>query len=153
MQCLKVGCFAMSINKFNAEGYYDPTCYEALSKVEREEKQAAYQPLVYVCSPFSGDVEYNTEQARKYSRFAFENQTIPIAPHLLFPQFLDDTNPKEREAAMHFDYVLLGKCKEIWVFGGIITKGMEQEIRVAKKRRQKIRWFNASLEEVEEYGV
>ena len=77
----------MGINKFNAEGYYDPTCYEALSKVEREEKQAVYQPLVYVCSPFSGDVEYNTEQARKYSRFAFENQTIPIAPHLLFPQF------------------------------------------------------------------
>ena len=143
----------MSINKFNAEGYYDPTCYEALSKVEREEKQAAYQPLVYVCSPFSGDVEYNTEQARKYSRFAFEKQTIPIAPHLLFPQFLDDTNPKEREAAMHFDYVLLGKCKEVWVFGGIITKGMEQEIRVAKKRRQKIRWFNANLEEVGEYGV
>ena len=143
----------MGINKFNAEGYYDPTCYEALSKVEREEKQAAYQPLVYVCSPFSGDVEYNTEQARKYSRFAFENQTIPIAPHLLFPQFLDDTNPKEREAAMHFDYVLLGKCKEVWVFGGIITKGMEQEIRVAKKRRQKIKWFNAGLEEVEEYGV
>lgn len=143
----------MSINKFNAEGYYDPTCYEALSKVEREEKQTAYQPLVYVCSPFSGDVEYNIEQARKYSRFAFENQTIPIAPHLLFPQFLDDTNPKEREAAMHFDYVLLGKCKEIWVFGGIITKGMEHEIRVAKKRRQKIRWFNANLEEVEEYAV
>ena len=54
---------------------------------------------------------------------------------------------------MHFDYVLLGKCKEVWVFGGIITKGMEQEIRVAKKRRQKIRWFNAGLEEVEEYGV
>lgn len=58
----------MSINKFNAEGYYDPTCYEALSKVEREEKQASYQPLVYVCSPFSGDVEYNMEQARRYSR-------------------------------------------------------------------------------------
>ena len=29
----------MSINKFNAEGYYDPTCYEALSKVEREERE------------------------------------------------------------------------------------------------------------------
>ncbi len=44
----------MSINKFNAEGYYDPTCYEALYKVEKEEKQALYQPFVYVCSPFSG---------------------------------------------------------------------------------------------------
>lgn len=72
---------------------------------------------------------------------------------LLFPQFMNDTNPEERNAAEHFDYVLLGKCKEIWVFGGIITKGMEHEIHVAKKRRQKIRWFNANLEEVEEYGV
>lgn len=98
-------------------------------------------------------MEYNTEQARKYNRFAFEKQTIPIAPHLLFPQFLDDTNPEERNVALHFAYVLLGKCKEFWVFGGIITKGMEHEIHVAKKRRQKIRWFNVSLEEIEEYGV
>ena len=31
----------MGINKFNAEGYYDPTPHEALSNITREEKAAA----------------------------------------------------------------------------------------------------------------
>ena len=26
----------MSINKFNSEGYYDPTTYEALTNIEKE---------------------------------------------------------------------------------------------------------------------
>ena len=29
----------MSVNKFNAEGYHDPTVYEALTNIEKEEKQ------------------------------------------------------------------------------------------------------------------
>jgi hypothetical protein len=43
--------------------------------------------------------------------------------------------------AMFMNYVLLGKCDELWVFGSQVTKGMEQEIAVATKRNQKIRWF------------
>ena len=41
------------MNKYNAEGYYDPTAYEALTAVEKEEKAAArvFRPLVYICSP------------------------------------------------------------------------------------------------------
>ena len=46
--------------KYNSEGYYDPVVYEALTKVEREErearKKAAYRPLVYICSPYAGDI-------------------------------------------------------------------------------------------------
>lgn len=103
----------MSIDKFNSEGYYDPTTYEALTNIHREEvaadKKAAYLPLVYVCSPYAGDVENNVANAKKYSRFAVENNAIPVTPHLLYPQFMDDSNKQEREKAMHFNYVLLGK--------------------------------------------
>ncbi len=28
----------MGVNKFNSEGYYDPTAYEALTKIEQEAK-------------------------------------------------------------------------------------------------------------------
>ena len=45
------------MNLYNAEGYIDLTAYEALSRIEREErrakKAAAYRPLVYICSPYS----------------------------------------------------------------------------------------------------
>lgn len=52
----------MGIDKFNHEGYSDPTTYEALTNIHREEvaadKKAAYLPLVYVCSPYAGDIEH-----------------------------------------------------------------------------------------------
>ncbi|MCU6719488.1 DUF4406 domain-containing protein [Porcipelethomonas ammoniilytica] len=145
----------MSIDKFNPDGYYDPTTYEALTNIHREEvaadKKAAYLPLVYVCSPYAGDIENNVANAKKYSRFTVENNAIPVTPHLLYPQFMDDANEKEREMAMHFNYVLLGKCTELWVFGGVVSRGMAREINVAKKRRMKIRWFTWEMKEVQEY--
>jgi hypothetical protein len=145
----------MGIDKFNSEGYSDPTTYEVLTNIRREEmaadKKAAYLPLVYICSPYAGDVENNINNARKYSRFAVEQKAIPVTPHLLYPQFMDDDNENEREMAMHFNYVLLGKCSEVWVFGGVISRGMAREIALAKKRRMKIRWFTWNMEEVAEY--
>ena len=68
----------MSINKFNSEGYYDPTTYEALTNIEKEERALrAFRPIVYICSPYAGDVEVNVENARKYSRFAVDMGYIP----------------------------------------------------------------------------
>ena len=45
---------------------------------------SADRPLVYICSPFSGDIEGNTKKAREYSRFAVDQGAIPLAPHLLY---------------------------------------------------------------------
>ena len=82
----------MSISKFNSEGYFDPTAYGALSVIEREERSLrAFRPIVYICSPYAGDIDANVDAARRYSRFAVEQGYIPIAPHLLFPQFLNRT--------------------------------------------------------------
>lgn len=47
----------MSINKFNAKGYFDPTAFEALAAIEKEARNTAFKPLVYICSPFAGDVD------------------------------------------------------------------------------------------------
>ena len=97
--------------KYNSEGYHDPNTYEALKTVEKEERAAwraanlyktdEFRPLVYICSPYRGDTEKNGEKARRYSRFAIENKAIPITPHLLYPQFMDDSNPEERYLATH----------------------------------------------------
>ena len=145
----------MSISKYNSEGYYDPTTYEALKNIEKEELKMAglykpdeFRPLVYICSPYIGDTEKNTEKARKYSRFAVESKAIPMTPHLLYPQFMDDSNPEERYLATHvINYVLIGKCQEVWVFGEDISEGMGREIALAEKRRMKIRYFTETMEE------
>lgn len=145
----------MSISKYNSEGYYDPTTYGALKNIEKEELKMAglykpdeFRPLVYICSPYRGDTEKNTEKARKYSRFAVESKAIPMTPHLLYPQFMDDSNPEERYLATHIiNYVLIGKCQEVWVFGEDISEGMGREIALAEKRRMKIRYFTETMEE------
>lgn len=142
----------MSINKFNSEGYHDPTPHEALRNITREEKaaaKAAFKPLVYICSPFSGDIEINNKRTREFCRFALDKGNIPLAPHLLFPQFMDDNNEQERDLAIFMDIILMGKCQEVWVLGDVISRGMSIEIEKAKKRRQPVRYFNKDFKEVE----
>ena len=139
----------MSINKFNSEGYYDPTAYEAMSAVEKEEQALrAFRPIVYICSPYAGDVEKNVAAAQGYSRFAVDKGYIPIAPHLLFPQFLNDCNPKERQLGLFFGNALMSKCSEVWVFGDTISDGMEAEIKRAKWKNYRLRYFTETCEEV-----
>lgn len=136
-------------SKRNSEGYFDPTAYEALVKIEREEKRTrTYRPLVYVCSPLSGDIAANQKNARRYCRFAVDSGCIPLAPHLYFPQFMDDGNGAERDLALSMDIVLLSKCSELWVFGERISQGMSIEIEKAKRKGQPIRWFTADCKEV-----
>lgn len=141
----------MGISRFNSEGYHDPTTYEALSEIRKEELAAkrAYRPLVYICSPLAGNIDGNMEKARHYCKFAVRNGAIPLAPHLLFPQFMDDTDSDERALAMFMNMVLLGKCDQLWVFGKTISEGMAAEIGKAEKRGMVIRYFNESMKEVE----
>ncbi len=137
----------MSISTKNTEGYPDPTAYEALMRIWAEEKRAIFRPLVFICSPYAGDTETNTNNARCYSRFAVEQNCIPIAPHLFIPQFLDDTNEAERDLGLFFSKVLLGKCAELWVFGDTVTEGMSSEIARAKSRCMKVRYFDNNCQE------
>lgn len=133
----------------NAEGYADPTAFGAFCSIEKEEKALrAFRPIVYICSPYAGDTENNTAAARRYSRFAVEAGYIPIAPHLLFPQFLDDNNPTERELGLFFGNAILSKCAEMWVFGDRISEGMEAEIKRAIWKGHRIRYFSETCEEI-----
>ena len=87
---------------------------------------------VYICSPYRGDVETNVQNARKYCRAAVEMGCLPIAPHLLFPQFLDDDDITDRRRGMARAMELLFICDEVWVFGmNHPTAGMMQEIEWA----------------------
>ena len=139
------------VSMYNSEGYKDPVVYEALTRVEAEERAAraaaAYRPLVYICSPYAGDIEKNTYRARAFSRFAVEKKYITIAPHLLCPKYLNEET--ERWLGLKMGIVFMGKCEEIWVFGDVISEGMASEIDKAKRMRKKIRYFTDDLQEKE----
>lgn len=88
--------------------------------------------MIYVCSPYSGDIEKNIEFAKKCCRYVctIKNE-IPIAPHIYFTQFLDDEIANERILGMDLGLELLPRCSAVWVFGGTVTKGMAVEIEKA----------------------
>ena len=110
---------------YNSEGYASPTEHEAFTRIEKEEKAAAkataFRPVVYICSPYSGDTERNVENAKKYSRFAVDRHYLPITPHIYFTQFMDDNIPSERDTAIFMNWVLMSKCVELWVFGDTVN--------------------------------
>ena len=89
---------------------------------------------IYVCSRLAGDYEANIEAAREYCRYVMkECGALAIAPHLLFPQFLDDTDPEDRELGQVAGLELLIDCDALWYFGDSISQGMVREICAAKE--------------------
>lgn len=86
---------------------------------------------VYICSPYSGDVEKNEMAAIRYCQYAIAKNRQPVASHLMYPRVLNDYDSKEREIGLSFGKTLLLDCSEVWVFGKEITYGMRGEIREA----------------------
>lgn len=129
--------------KYNKEGYMDPTPYQAIKAMEKKSlPRFKFHPMVYICSPYAGDIEENVRNAQRYSRFAVERGYLPVTPHLLFPQFLDDGLQSERDLGMFFGIVLMSKCSEIWVFGDTISAGMKTEISRARYKGYPVRYFS-----------
>ena len=87
--------------------------------------------LIYVASPYAGDIEQNTEFARKACRHVMNEGHAFFAPHLLYPQFLDDSNPQERQAGLDMGLAMLPRCDELWCYGDRISFGMHLEIEEA----------------------
>lgn len=99
------------------------------------------RPLVYICSPYSGDVEANVKAARVYCRIAVDKGYIPVAPHLLYPQFMDDNYPAERKLGMSFGNALMDQCRELWVCGDHLSSGMEAEFDRASAKGMVIKFI------------
>ena len=97
------------------------------------------QPLIFVCSPYRGDVDAHVKCARRYCRYVVKQGGIPFAPHLLFTQFLDDSKATERRKGILMGAEMLKLCDELWVFGEP-SAGMQAEIDLAKHMGIPVRW-------------
>jgi len=115
----------------------DPNDFDALVSIPTEGKWS--MPLVYICSPYAGDIDTNIQNAKLYCRYAIEKDCIPIAPHLLYPQILNEDNADERALGLYFALRLLRFCDEVWVFGDKITDGMRREIYQASKDKTPVK--------------
>lgn len=89
--------------------------------------------LVYIASPYAGDVEGNVAFAKAACRYAAAQGYTPVAVHLMYPQFLDDRVPKEREAGLKMGRRVLAACEEIWLCGERMSAGMKAEEAEAQR--------------------
>lgn len=108
---------------------------------------------VYICSPLKSftarRTERNRQKALAYCRFAYEQGCNPFAPHTIYTQFLEESNPKERADGLRMGQEWMWAMQEMWVFGDVISEGMREEMELAKLLGIKIRYFDEYMEETD----
>ena len=107
--------------------------------------------LVYICSPYAGNIDENVRFAKAACRHAASQGFAPVAPHLFYPQFLNDFVPAERNAGIRMGLRLLSACDELWICGSKISEGMDREIAEAKRLGIPIR--AVSTQQVQAEGI
>lgn len=99
--------------------------------------------LVIIESPFAGDVEANTEYARKCVRDSLMRGEAPIASHLLYTQegILNDDIPGERAHGIDagLAWRSVAQASIVYTDRGI-SKGMEYGIKAAKEAGIKVEY-------------
>ncbi len=102
---------------------------------------------VFVCSPLRGDVAANATVARAACREVARAGDAPLAPHLLYPTFLDDGDAAERALGIGAGLAWLAVADEVLVLGPP-TDGMATEIAAAKAIGIPIRYVRLPRREV-----
>ena len=97
-------------------------------------QQEARRKLVYIASPYAGNVKRNLAFAKAAGLLAVQEGCTPIITHLMYPAILDDNDPEERALGMLMDMSLVVLCDELWCFDANgISKGMKEEIACAEQ--------------------
>ena len=97
-----------------------------------DRKNQTSRRLVYIGSPYAGNVQENIEINKSYCRQVIAEGHLPVSPHCALAYLDEDT---ERETALNFCKNLIDICDEVRLyieFGK--SKGMEMEERYARER-------------------
>lgn len=102
-----------------------------------------FRTRVYICSPFrptnpnpilaANELIDNLKLAKDACTFASIRGCEPIAPHLYYPQFLNDNDDYARALGMELGLKALRACDELWIISPRISSGMSAEVNEAQK--------------------
>ena len=108
---------------------------------EKEPEPVPFErPLnVYVSSPYGG-LEENFKKAFEYCKYVAALGHIPFASHVMLHGIFSDDAYEQRLKGLQAGFEMIRIVDEVWVFSpeGDITKGMQQEIDLAKQLDKKI---------------
>lgn len=115
--------------------------------------------IIYVATPYRAETEPQFENQLKYTQdicrdLMLKGHTI-IAPHLMYPSFLDDNIKEERDIGIQGALKLLSVCDRFVLgvnYG--ISEGMRAEIKMAKSLGlvvEDVRYVQEEEEDVIDY--
>lgn len=88
--------------------------------------------LIYICSPMrpiltteperTEELNNNIALARDACTLAVYRGFLPVAPHLYFPQFLNDDVTTERNLGLDMGKALLRQCTQLWIISPRISQ-------------------------------
>ncbi|KKP98961.1 MAG: hypothetical protein US71_C0001G0128 [Parcubacteria group bacterium GW2011_GWD2_38_12] len=92
---------------------------------------------VFIAHPISGDIKGNVVKVLAICEKIHSKEIIPVAPYLVSLQYLDDEIIEDRKLgiAANLECFRRKYIDELWLYGDRISKGMEQEIKLALKLR------------------
>lgn len=107
------------------------------------EENTKEMPLVFIETPFAGDVETNIKFARACMRDSLYRGESPFAMHLLYTQegILNDDIPEERNWGIEAGFAWGVHAHKTVVYTNLgITPGMELGIQRAKEEGREIEY-------------
>lgn len=101
---------------------------------------------VYICSRFaaesSDEQKKNVTAAQEFCRSIFSAGDIPIAPHIYFPQFIDDSDPEERDIAFSWNREIMDECDLMIVLLSDPARSIEENLSAGM--RQEIEYWTSN---------
>lgn len=99
--------------------------------------------LIYIASPYAGDIAGNTQFAIQCCQFAIQRGYTPVASHLIYPQILDDTIPEQRELGLTLFWRPAARCGSAesvsataWQKKSTMRRGWELTSGISEKLRK-----------------
>ncbi len=89
--------------------------------------------LIILESPYAGNITANLAYARAAMLDSLNRQEAPFASHLLYTQFLDDNDPRQRALGISAGQAWLLKAEAVAVYTDLgISPGMKIGIHLAE---------------------
>jgi hypothetical protein len=120
-----------------------------IEKIEIEIETIPMNKIVYIAHPISGDIQGNIQKILnivKEINFT-EPNIVPFAPYLVDVMALDDNDPEQRKRGIsnNVAYFQSGIIKELRVYGDFISKGVAEEIALARQLNIPVEYYKPNL--------
>ena len=92
---------------------------------------------VFIAHPIAGDIEQNVRKVLAICKAVHTKEVVPYAPYIVSLQYLSDHVKEDRQLGIDANREMLkrGLIDEFWVYGNRISRGMWEEIRLARLLR------------------